>query len=272
MESTACDVLVIGSGAAGMTTAITAHHLGADVLVVEKAAEFGGTTARSGGWLWVPGNPLASRSGSEDSLENARAYIQHEAGNHFDEARVGAFLTNAGPMVGFLEAEHRGQVQLRQELSRLSSRSSWRRRGRPIDPSAPLRRTKTRRQSGCARPADAGIDVHGHGPEQRPRPQAFPERHEIVQVGAVRCLEDVGPWPGRPCPRARHAPCEWQCTGGTPVEDGAGSPDTALVVFEGRQPREGERPGCGCDRGEGRQENSCRCPPRGGVCRRRLSA
>ena len=47
MESTACDVLVIGSGAAGMTTAITAHHSGADVLVVEKAAEFGGTTARS---------------------------------------------------------------------------------------------------------------------------------------------------------------------------------------------------------------------------------
>lgn len=104
MESTVCDVLVIGSGAAGMTTAITAQHLGADVLVVEKAAEFGGTTARSGGWLWVPGNPLASRAGVEGSLEKAKAYIQHEAGNHFDEARVGAFLASAGPMVDFLEA------------------------------------------------------------------------------------------------------------------------------------------------------------------------
>ena len=103
MEAIACDVLVIGSGAAGLTTAITAHHFGADVLVVEKASTFGGTTARSGGWLWVPGNPLASRSGVDDSLEDAKTYIQHEAGNHFDEARVNAFLDNAGAMIDFLE-------------------------------------------------------------------------------------------------------------------------------------------------------------------------
>jgi succinate dehydrogenase/fumarate reductase flavoprotein subunit len=104
MEAITCDVLVIGSGAAGLTTAITAHHFGADVLVVEKASTFGGTTARSGGWLWVPGNPLASRDGVDDTLEDAKTYIQHAAGNHFDEARVSAFLDNAGPMVGFLEA------------------------------------------------------------------------------------------------------------------------------------------------------------------------
>jgi succinate dehydrogenase/fumarate reductase flavoprotein subunit len=104
MEAIACDVLVIGSGAAGLTTAITAHHFGADVLVVEKASTFGGTTARSGGWLWVPGNPLASRAGVDDALEDAKTYIAHEAGNHFDEARVAAFLENAGAMIGFLEA------------------------------------------------------------------------------------------------------------------------------------------------------------------------
>lgn len=103
METITCDVLVIGSGAAGMTTAITARHFGADVLVVEKASTFGGTTARSGGWLWVPGNPLASRAGVDDPLEEAKTYIQHEAGNHFDEARVAAFLDNAGAMIGFLE-------------------------------------------------------------------------------------------------------------------------------------------------------------------------
>ena len=103
METTACDVLVIGSGAAGMTAAITAQHFGCDVLVVEKSAEFGGTTARSGGWLWVPGNPLAKRSGVEDSLEEATTYIRHEAKNHFDAGRVGAFLQNAGAMVSFLE-------------------------------------------------------------------------------------------------------------------------------------------------------------------------
>jgi succinate dehydrogenase/fumarate reductase flavoprotein subunit len=103
MQSKVCDVLVIGSGAAGMTTAITAQHFGCDVLVVEKAAQFGGTTARSGGWLWVPGNPLAGRSGVDDSIEKATTYIRHEAGNHFDAGRVGAFLENAGAMVSFLE-------------------------------------------------------------------------------------------------------------------------------------------------------------------------
>ena len=71
MEAIACDVLVIGSGAAGLTTAITAHHFGADVMVVEKASTFGGTTARSGGWLWVPGNSLATRAGVDDPLDVA---------------------------------------------------------------------------------------------------------------------------------------------------------------------------------------------------------
>lgn len=103
MEAIACDVLVIGSGAAGLTTAITAHHFGADVLVVEKASTFGGTTARSGGWLWVPGNSLASRAGVDDPIDHAKTYIQHAAGNHFDEARVNAFLDNGGAMVDFLE-------------------------------------------------------------------------------------------------------------------------------------------------------------------------
>ena len=103
MDAIACDVLVIGSGAAGLTTAITAHHFGADVLVVEKASTFGGTTARSGGWLWVPGNSLASRAGVDDPIDHAKTYIQHAAGNHFDEARVNAFLDNGGAMVDFLE-------------------------------------------------------------------------------------------------------------------------------------------------------------------------
>ena len=104
METVSCDVLVIGSGAAGMATAITANHFGCDVLVVEKEVVFGGTTARSGGWLWVPLNPLARQAGVSDSLARARSYIQHQAGNHFDETRVAAFLENAGPMVGFLAA------------------------------------------------------------------------------------------------------------------------------------------------------------------------
>ena len=98
-----CDLLVIGSGAGGMSAAVTARLHGLDVLVVEKEPVYGGTTARSGGWLWIPGNPHAVREGIADSAETARTYLQHEAGNHFDAERVDAFLENGPRMVEFFE-------------------------------------------------------------------------------------------------------------------------------------------------------------------------
>jgi succinate dehydrogenase/fumarate reductase flavoprotein subunit len=104
METVSCDVLVVGSGAGGLSAAITAQHFGCRVIVIEKQAVYGGTTARSGGWLWVPGNPLAAREQAMDSIEQARTYIAHAAGNHFDAGRVDAFLAHAGPMVSFFEA------------------------------------------------------------------------------------------------------------------------------------------------------------------------
>ena len=91
-----CDVLVAGSGCSGMSAAITARHRGLDVLIVEKEPRFGGTTARSGGWLWIPGTSLAKAYGIEETPEQARTYLRHEAGNNYDAARVDAFLS-AGP-------------------------------------------------------------------------------------------------------------------------------------------------------------------------------
>src|SRR6476620_5648884 len=91
-----CDLLVVGSGAAGMSAAITAGHGGLKVLIVEKEPRFGGTTARSGGWLWIPGTALARAWGIVEKPDEARTYLRHEAGNSFDEARVDAFLA-AGP-------------------------------------------------------------------------------------------------------------------------------------------------------------------------------
>ena len=95
-ETTQCDALVVGSGAAGMSAAITAAHFGLKVLIAEKEARFGGTTARSGGWLWIPGTSLAQAWGIVESPDQARSYLRHEAGNSFDAARVDAFLA-AGP-------------------------------------------------------------------------------------------------------------------------------------------------------------------------------
>ncbi|WP_275627979.1 FAD-dependent oxidoreductase [Pseudomonas sp. 273] len=100
-----CDVLVIGAGAGGLSTAITARKHGLDVVVIEKDSVFGGTTAFSGGVLWIPGNRHAREAGVKDSREAALAYLQHETGDFYDAEAVDAFL-DAGPeMVDFFERE-----------------------------------------------------------------------------------------------------------------------------------------------------------------------
>jgi succinate dehydrogenase/fumarate reductase flavoprotein subunit len=100
-----CDVLVAGSGAGGMAAAVTARKHGLDVVVAEKEQWFGGTTALSGGWLWVPGNrpgtQLSEEAGATAPPGAARAYLQDQCGPWFDAARVDAFLSAGPRMVDF---------------------------------------------------------------------------------------------------------------------------------------------------------------------------
>jgi succinate dehydrogenase/fumarate reductase flavoprotein subunit len=103
MKREEVDVLVVGSGAGGLASAVSAAHRGLKVIVAEKEPVFGGTTARSGGWSWIPNNGPAKRAGIEDSVEKARTYMQHEAGEHFDAARVDAFLEAGPKAVEFFE-------------------------------------------------------------------------------------------------------------------------------------------------------------------------
>jgi succinate dehydrogenase/fumarate reductase flavoprotein subunit len=98
-----CDVLVVGSGAGGLSTAVTAAWHGLKVIVAEKEAVFGGTTAWSGGWMWAPRSPLAQRAGIVEDPEAPHAYLREVLGNNFDEARVSAFLSAAPEMVAFFE-------------------------------------------------------------------------------------------------------------------------------------------------------------------------
>lgn len=100
-EDVAVDVLVVGTGASGMAAAITAASQGLKVLVVEKESRYGGTTARSGGWLWVPGTHLATEQGIREPAGAAKEYLRHEATTHFDEARVDAFLENGPKAIEF---------------------------------------------------------------------------------------------------------------------------------------------------------------------------
>ncbi len=100
-----CDLLVIGSGAGGLSAAVTAAHLDLKVIVVEKDPQFGGTTAWSGGWMWLPRNPLAVKAGIHEPIEEPLAYLRHELGERFDEARARAFLEAAPRMVEFFRSK-----------------------------------------------------------------------------------------------------------------------------------------------------------------------
>ena len=100
-----CDVLVVGSGAAGLVAAITAKSRGLNVVVVEKEPVFGGTTALSGGVLWIPGNNISRNFGQQDSREAMVQYMRNETGNFYNEAAVNAFLDQGPAMVDFLHTQ-----------------------------------------------------------------------------------------------------------------------------------------------------------------------
>jgi 3-oxosteroid 1-dehydrogenase len=97
------DVVVVGSGAAGMTAALTAASRGLSAIVLEKAGVFGGSTARSGGGIWVPGNSVLQRAGIVDTAEAAEQYLAHVAPQVPSERRK-AFLEHGPAMIDFVLA------------------------------------------------------------------------------------------------------------------------------------------------------------------------
>jgi len=109
MQDVDCDLLVIGSGAAGLSAAVTAAYHGLRVLIVEKDALCGGATALSGGWMWIPCNPLSRADGIVEDVELARTYLRHELGPHYDAPRIDAFLAAGPQMVDFFENRTRLQ-------------------------------------------------------------------------------------------------------------------------------------------------------------------
>ncbi|MBU3062828.1 3-oxosteroid 1-dehydrogenase [Nocardia sp. NEAU-G5] len=98
------DVVVVGSGAAGMTAALTAAYRGLSVTLIEKSRSFGGSTARSGGALWIPNNPVLQRAGVPDSPELARTYLKAVVGDRVPEVKQRAFLDNGPEMMRYIGA------------------------------------------------------------------------------------------------------------------------------------------------------------------------
>ncbi len=104
---TAVDVLVVGSGGGGMTAALTADAAGLDVLVVEKSPYFGGSTALSGGGIWVPGAPSQRRAGHIPDPDGVFQYLKAITGGLVTDARLSQYVDAAPEMMEFLEGRSR---------------------------------------------------------------------------------------------------------------------------------------------------------------------
>ncbi len=98
------DLVVIGSGAAGMTAALRAHDAGAKVVIIESTALVGGTTAVSGGGIWVPLNTRMSERGFTDDRADALQYCRTLSAGRAADDLIETFVDQASPMLDYLEA------------------------------------------------------------------------------------------------------------------------------------------------------------------------
>ncbi|WP_232718833.1 3-oxosteroid 1-dehydrogenase [Gordonia metallireducens] len=97
------DVIVVGSGAGGMASAITAAARGFDVVLLEKSSHWGGSTARSGGGVWIPGNDVLRAHLAADDAESARTYLHAIVGS--DDPRIDVYIDRGDEALRFL-TEH----------------------------------------------------------------------------------------------------------------------------------------------------------------------
>lgn len=96
------DIVVVGSGAGGMTAALTAAHRGLSVVVIEKTAHYGGSTARSGGGVWIPNNPALIADGVRDTPEEARKYLHSIIGDDVPSELIDTFIDRGPEMLSFV--------------------------------------------------------------------------------------------------------------------------------------------------------------------------
>jgi len=102
-------VVVVGAGGAGMCAALAAAKRGLDVVLVERSSYFGGSTARSGGGVWMPGNAALRAAGqvSADDLDQAKLYLDSIVGDEVPKVRRDTYLDRGPEVLDFIQAQTR---------------------------------------------------------------------------------------------------------------------------------------------------------------------
>jgi succinate dehydrogenase/fumarate reductase flavoprotein subunit len=98
-----CDLLIAGSGASGLAAAVTAARAGLRVIIVEKAAKFGGTTVSSAGVIWIPNSRAARAAGIDDNAESALTYLRAQGGNRLDADKAEIYTQTAPDVLDWFE-------------------------------------------------------------------------------------------------------------------------------------------------------------------------
>ena len=96
------DVLVVGSGAGGMLSALVSASNRNDVLIIEKAPLWGGSSATSGAGIWIPGSHIAKQAGFDDNLDEAFKYIRGLSADNVPDENIRAYIDQAAPMLKWL--------------------------------------------------------------------------------------------------------------------------------------------------------------------------
>ncbi len=137
------DMVVLGSGAAGLTAALTAAVAGASVLILEKSELIGGTSAMSGAGTWIPCNRLAREAGLADSREEALNYLRAASPRSWSETEDAlwqSFIDHAPPMIDFVEAHSPLRFELLAEPDPQAELPGGKTQGRMISPKPLSRR------------------------------------------------------------------------------------------------------------------------------------